>query len=125
MIEGRDPERQDRKTSISQHNMTITLPDGTTVATEFSVSELTTVFFRQGDAVGQMLAMASLLPFVVLLVLGSGLLFRRDVIFGTFLAFLVSNEALNQVLKRVIREPRPSGLQSRKEEKKNDLTTTI
>jgi len=98
--------------------MTITLPDGTVVATEFSVSELTTVFFRQGDAVGQMLAMASLLPFVILLVLGSGLMFRRDIIFATSLAFLISNEALNQALKRVIREPRPSGLQLRKKQRK-------
>jgi len=63
--------------------------------------------YPQGDFVGKLLAYASLLPYVLICSFLTLILFRRDLhTMAYFLGILVS-EAINHVLKKILRQPRP------------------
>jgi len=70
---------------------------------------LTEVKYDPSDPLGLVLAVASLLPIALLVAFPTLILFRRDLRTITFFAGQLANEALNMVLKRVLREPRPAG----------------
>ncbi|CAD7089451.1 unnamed protein product [Hermetia illucens] len=68
---------------------------------------LTLVEYPKGDLLGFLLAWASLSPLAIMAGFVALILFRRDLHTITFFCGTLINEALNQVLKHLIREPRP------------------
>jgi len=68
---------------------------------------LTHVEYPEGDLLGKLLAYSSLLPLAVLIGFVTLILFRRDLHTITFFIGLLFNEALNAVLKHIIKQPRP------------------
>ncbi|XP_077534297.1 dolichyldiphosphatase 1-like isoform X1 [Haemaphysalis longicornis] len=68
---------------------------------------LTHVEYPAGDWLGKTLAYVSLSPLVILVSFGTLVIFRRDLHTITFLCGTLLSEAINFVLKHVIKEARP------------------
>ncbi|CAH1271482.1 DOLPP1 [Branchiostoma lanceolatum] len=75
--------------------------------TRWKPISLTHVEYEEGDLLGKGLAWCSLTPVFILVGFGTLLLFRRELHTISFLAGILLNEAVNWVLKHLIREPRP------------------
>jgi len=71
---------------------------------------LTHVRYDEGDLLGLGLAIASLVPIAAIVSLSTIVAVRRDVRTISLLGGLCVNEVLNEVLKRVFKEPRPVGI---------------
>ena len=68
----------------------------------------THVLYREGDSLGQVLALISLTPVFVMVSYAALLLSRRDLGTAALAAGQLTNECLNYALKRLLRQPRPS-----------------
>lgn len=64
--------------------------------------------YPEGDKVGHFLAWSSLTPFFIFVGMVTLILFRRDLHTIAFTVGQLLNEIFNLILKRVIKEPRPS-----------------
>ncbi|XP_041369987.1 dolichyldiphosphatase 1-like [Gigantopelta aegis] len=77
------------------------------VVKQWVAVSLTHVEYPKGDLIGQGLAWFSLLPFCIIVAFITLIIFRRDLHTMCFLTGLLLDEAVNWVLKHVIREQRP------------------
>ncbi len=68
----------------------------------------TYVVYQQGDLLGELLALISLTPIFIMVAYAVLLASRRDLHTASLLLGQLLNEALNYVLKHIIKEPRPS-----------------
>ncbi|XP_018312274.1 dolichyldiphosphatase 1 [Mycetomoellerius zeteki] len=75
--------------------------------TEWIPLSLTLVEYPQGDIFGQLLAVISLMPFVIITGFITLILFRRDLHTIVFFIGVVINECINYILKHMIRQARP------------------
>ena len=74
---------------------------------KWKVLSLTHVEYQEGDTLGWMFAIYSLLPFAIVIVFLTAFFFRRDLHTFTFGLGVIVNYAANTVLKKYIAEPRP------------------
>jgi len=83
------------------------------IHTAIEVLELTTVHYRPGDPFSLFFAYVTLIPLALLVSLFTLILFRRD--FRTALIFvgLLVNEVVNYILKKMVKQSRPSVLKMR------------
>ena len=70
--------------------------------------DLTHVQFSPNDPWGLLMAYASLIPIALLVSYTTLIAFRRDVATIGMLAGQLSNEAVNYVLKKVVKQARPT-----------------
>uniref|UniRef100_A0AAQ4P2U2 Dolichyldiphosphatase n=1 Tax=Gasterosteus aculeatus aculeatus TaxID=481459 RepID=A0AAQ4P2U2_GASAC len=68
---------------------------------------LTHVEFPEGDLTGHVLAYFSLLPIAILVGFVTLIVFKRELHTISFFGGVILNEAVNWVLKHILREPRP------------------
>lgn len=68
---------------------------------------LTLVEYPEGDWLGQLFALISLMPFAILAGILTLILFRRDLHTISFFVGIILNEIFNFILKNCIQEPRP------------------
>ncbi|XP_077986426.1 dolichyldiphosphatase 1-like [Glandiceps talaboti] len=68
---------------------------------------LTHVEYPEGDFIGKIFAYFSLVPVFLLVSFATLIAFRRELHTITFFCGLLANEAVNWVLKHIIRQPRP------------------
>jgi dolichyldiphosphatase len=73
---------------------------------------LTAVVYTEGDRLGQVLALASLLPVFIVVGYLTTILVRRELLVLSMLLGQCINELLNAVLKDAIQQPRPTGAPS-------------
>ena len=73
----------------------------------WKVLSLTHVEYREGDSLGKLFALYSLLPLAIVIVFLTAFFFRRDLHTLTFGVGVIVNYAANTVLKKYIAEPRP------------------
>ena len=73
---------------------------------------LTAVVYREGDRLGQALALASMLPIFLIVSYLTTIAVRRELHTCAILFGQLLNEALNLALKKQIRQPRPEGAPS-------------
>ncbi|XP_046547653.1 dolichyldiphosphatase 1-like [Haliotis rubra] len=74
---------------------------------QWKAISLTHVEFVKGDIIGYGLAWLSLLPIFILVAFVTLIIFRRDLHTISFFLGMLVNEAINLVLKHIIREYRP------------------
>ncbi len=81
--------------------------DGDEVEDKWKVLSLTHVEYQEGDTLGKIFAIYSLLPLAIVIVFLTAFFFRRDLHTFTFGLGVIVNYAANTVLKKYIAEPRP------------------
>ena len=74
---------------------------------EWKVLSLTHVEYLEGDTVGKLFAIFSLLPLAIVIVFATAFFFRRDLHTLTFGIGVIVNYAVNTGLKKYIAQPRP------------------
>ena len=74
---------------------------------KWKVLSLTHVEYQEGDSLGKLFAIYSLLPLAIVIVFLTAFFFRRDLHTLTFGVGVIVNYAANTVLKKYIAEPRP------------------
>ena len=74
---------------------------------KWNVLSLTHVEYKEGDSLGKLFAIYSLLPLAIVIVFLTAFFFRRDLHTLTFGVGVIVNYAANTVLKKYIAEPRP------------------
>uniref|UniRef100_T1IY84 Dolichyldiphosphatase n=1 Tax=Strigamia maritima TaxID=126957 RepID=T1IY84_STRMM len=75
--------------------------------TKWTTLAISHVEYPQGDWLGNFMAVSSLSPLVILVGFVTLIIFRRDLHTITFFCGTLLNEAVNWVLKHIIRESRP------------------
>ena len=83
------------------------MQQGDTDEDKWKVLSLTHVEYQEGDSLGKLFAIYSLLPLAIVIVFLTAFFFRRDLHTLTFGVGVIVNYAANTVLKKYIAEPRP------------------
>jgi dolichyldiphosphatase len=88
-------------------NMDESIPNGE-LSEEWTIFALTAVAYRTDSLLSMVLAVSSLCPLVILIMLGTLILSRRDLHTISLLTGQLLNECVNQLLKRWAKQPRPA-----------------
>mmetsp|Transcript_10175 Transcript_10175/g.13346 ORF Transcript_10175/g.13346 Transcript_10175/m.13346 type:complete len:222 (-) Transcript_10175:140-805(-) len=75
----------------------------------FKYFSLTSVRYEEGDALGKFLSLVTLSPIYIVVMYASLVVFNRDLQVLTMSVGQLLNLGLNQILKKIINQPRPPG----------------